>query len=98
MKLKDKVAIITGGSKGIGLGCAKSFGKYGCRVIMAARGEEDGQAAAKELCDAGSEATFVRCEVTSQSDPANALWRCQASPNRCRVGEASRVLLVRASG
>ena len=36
MKLQDKVAIITGGSKGIGLGCAQTFAKYGCKVVIAA--------------------------------------------------------------
>ena len=45
MKLSGKVAVITGGSKGIGFGGAKVFGKYGARVVLAARGEEAGRAA-----------------------------------------------------
>ena len=53
MKLEGKVAIITGGSKGIGLGCAKIFAKYGCKVVIAARGEEEGEKVAGELRDAG---------------------------------------------
>ena len=36
MKLDDKVAIITGGTKGIGLGCARVFGKHGSKVVIAA--------------------------------------------------------------
>jgi len=68
MKLQGKVAIITGGSKGIGFGCAKVFAKYGCRVVLAARGEEDGKAAARQLLDAGHTALFVRCDVTSEED------------------------------
>ena len=39
MKLSGKVAVIAGGSKGIGFGCAKVFGKYGARVVLAARGD-----------------------------------------------------------
>jgi NAD(P)-dependent dehydrogenase (short-subunit alcohol dehydrogenase family) len=68
MKLAGKVAVITGGSKGIGFGCAKIFGKYGARVIIAARGEEDGKKAEQELVTAGTEAAFVSCDVTSETD------------------------------
>jgi NAD(P)-dependent dehydrogenase (short-subunit alcohol dehydrogenase family) len=68
MKLEGKVAIITGGSKGIGLGCARVFTKYGCKVAIAARGEADGKQAEQELSDAGHEAIFVRCDVTSEAD------------------------------
>ena len=45
MKLQGRVAIVTGGSKGIGFGCAKVFAGHGCSVIIASRGERDGKAA-----------------------------------------------------
>ena len=67
-KLKEKVAIVTGGSKGIGFGCAKIFAKYGCTVIMAARGEEAGKAAEQALVKDGHTAIFIRCDVTSEKD------------------------------
>ena len=53
MKLQEKVAIVTGGSKGIGLGCVRVFAKYGCKVVIAARGQEAGQSVAEELTAAG---------------------------------------------
>ena len=68
MKLQNKVAVITGGSKGIGLGCARVFAKYGCRVVIAARGEEAGRAAEKELTNAGHTAVFVPTDVQEQAD------------------------------
>ena len=68
MKLEGKGAIITGGSKGIGLGCAKIFAKYGCKVVIAARGEEEGEKVAGELRAAGPEALFVKCDVSSEAD------------------------------
>ena len=68
MKLEGKVAIITGGSKGIGLGCARVFINHGCKVAIGARGETDGKTAEKELRDAGHEAIFVKCDVTSEAD------------------------------
>ncbi|MDP6019594.1 MAG: SDR family NAD(P)-dependent oxidoreductase, partial [Candidatus Latescibacteria bacterium] len=45
MKLEDKVAVITGGSKGIGLGCARVFARHGGTVVLGARGEEAGREA-----------------------------------------------------
>ena len=68
MKLEGKVAIITGGSKGIGLGCSRVFAKYGCKVAIAARGEEDGEKAVSAMRDAGHDAVFVKCDVTSEKD------------------------------
>jgi NAD(P)-dependent dehydrogenase (short-subunit alcohol dehydrogenase family) len=67
MKLKDRVAIITGGSKGIGLGCARVFGKHGCRVVLAARGEAAGRAAVEELTALGATAVFVSADVNDQT-------------------------------
>ena len=68
MKLKDKVAVITGGSKGIGLGCARVFAQHGCRVVIAARGEEAGCAAERELREAGHTARFVPTDVTIEAE------------------------------
>jgi NAD(P)-dependent dehydrogenase (short-subunit alcohol dehydrogenase family) len=71
MKLHGKVAIITGGSKGIGLGCARVFARHGCSVVLAARGQNEGEAAAAELVKAGHRALFMTCDVTSQPDLSN---------------------------
>jgi len=68
MKLAGKVAVITGGSKGIGLGCGRVFAKYGCRVVLAARGEKAGKDAEKEIADRGGTAWFVPTDVTRHSD------------------------------
>ena len=35
MKLADRVAVVTGGSKGIGAGCARVFARHGCAVVLA---------------------------------------------------------------
>ena len=68
MKLQDKVAIVTGGSKGIGLGCARVFAQHGCRVVIAARGREAGEAAQRELADAGHAVLFTPTDVTSEDE------------------------------
>lgn len=71
MKLKGKVAVITGGSSGIGLASALSFLCEGARVVIAARDETRGCKALEELQQTGSQAIFVPCDVTKAIDCEN---------------------------
>jgi NAD(P)-dependent dehydrogenase (short-subunit alcohol dehydrogenase family) len=64
MKLKDRVAIVTGSSKGIGEGIAREFSKEGAKVVVVCRNEQEGNAMAKELGSADGRAIFVRTDVT----------------------------------
>lgn len=65
-RLENKVALITGGTSGIGLGCAERFAEEGAVVIMAARGEERGKAVESELRARSMNATFLACNVASR--------------------------------
>ena len=67
MKLKDRIAIVTGASKGIGLACAERFAADGATVIMSDVDDQAGQAAAKTIG-----ATYMHCDV-SKSSEVNAL-------------------------
>lgn len=49
LNLKGKSVLVTGGSKGIGLACAKAFAAEGCRVHVASRNKETLEAAAKSV-------------------------------------------------
>jgi NAD(P)-dependent dehydrogenase (short-subunit alcohol dehydrogenase family) len=67
VKLKDKVSIITGATKGIGLACAEEFAIEGAKVVLTGRSEDLGEEAASKIRENGGDAIFVRCDV-SQSD------------------------------
>ena len=62
-KLEGKVAVITGASKGIGEGIAKTFVRHGARVVLAARGEQV-LALAEQLRSEGYEAAGVQTDVS----------------------------------
>ena len=66
-KLSDKVAIVTGAARGIGLAIAKRFVAEGAKVMLADINETDGAAAAKAL---GGHARFTRCDVGDAKDAA----------------------------
>ncbi len=63
------MAVITGGSKGIGEGCVRVFVEAGARVVFCARSEKDGRALETELNARGpGEAYFVRCDVSKPEE------------------------------
>lgn len=66
MPTADRVAIITGGAKGIGLACARRFVRDGLAVVMADIDEEAGRAAQEDLQGQGGEARFVHCDVAER--------------------------------
>lgn len=66
MRLKDRVAIITGAGKGIGQGIAKVFVQEGAKVVVVDWDEEAGKRTAEELRQAGGDAFFVKCDVSKE--------------------------------
>jgi NAD(P)-dependent dehydrogenase (short-subunit alcohol dehydrogenase family) len=68
MKLKDKVALVTGAAQGIGLACAQAFAEQGAAVMLADRDEKTGRASAEKLREAGHRAMFATCDVSRGDD------------------------------
>ncbi|MEE2880257.1 MAG: 3-oxoacyl-[acyl-carrier-protein] reductase [Gemmatimonadota bacterium] len=65
-ELQDKVALVTGGSRGIGLAIAKELALAGARVAVVARHQEGAVKAATQLHGTGHEG--FGCDVSSKSD------------------------------
>ena len=68
MKLKGKVAIVTGATKGIGIGCAEELLKEGAKVVLTGRSIDLGEAAAREISITGNDTLFVPCDVSKSAD------------------------------
>ncbi|MFI4930101.1 MAG: SDR family NAD(P)-dependent oxidoreductase [Burkholderiales bacterium] len=64
--LKGRVAIVTGGNGGIGLGMAKGLAKAGARVVVAARNRDKSSAAVLELKVLGGDALALAVDVTDE--------------------------------
>ena len=71
---EGKVVIVTGGSKGIGAGCARVFFDAGAKVVICARGLEEGQKLADELNKKGpGSCVFIACDVSREGDIRNVI-------------------------
>lgn len=75
-QLTGKVAVITGGSSGIGKATALAFVREGAKVVIGARRQTKGDRVVKEITDAGGEAIFVKTDV---ADPIQVQALVQAA-------------------
>jgi NAD(P)-dependent dehydrogenase (short-subunit alcohol dehydrogenase family) len=68
--LEAKVALVTGGSSGIGRASARAFARQGARAMVADVAVEGGQETTRLVQEAGGEATFMQVDVTQTADVA----------------------------
>jgi len=68
MKLENKTVIVTGSSRGIGRYIAKRLGREGANVVVTSRTLEDIKRVSREITDEGGKASFIRGDVTRESD------------------------------
>ena len=77
--LKNKVAIITGASKGIGAAMARGLAEYGAKVVISSRKQEAVDAVANELKKEGSEAIGIACHVGDAAQCKNLIQQTVAT-------------------
>ncbi len=68
MRLRGKVALVTGAGAGIGRAIALEFAREGAKVLVAELDEFTGQAVADEIGAAGGDGRFHRCDVSKEEE------------------------------
>jgi NAD(P)-dependent dehydrogenase (short-subunit alcohol dehydrogenase family) len=67
-KLSDKVALVTGGTSGIGKTTATEFARAGAKVVLSGRREKEGANVVAEIQQLGGAAAFIRADVAKDAD------------------------------
>lgn len=85
LSMKDRVAVVTGGSKGIGIAVARRFAESGARVAILARGAQDLKSAREELAKDGLDVRDYVCDVSKAADISKAHDRIVADLGKIDV-------------
>lgn len=91
MHYSGRTVIITGGTQGIGEGCARVFAAAGASTVIASPDETRGQALAETLTAAGpGRVRFIRCDVTREEDLRRLIDRTVSDDQRldCLINNA----------
>ncbi len=78
----QKVAIITGGSSGIGRAAAVALAKQGVKIAIAARRAKEGEETVRLVKEAGSEGIFVKTDVANENDVRSLVEKTVKQYNR----------------
>ena len=71
MRLKDKIAIVTGAASGMGASTAKTFASEGAKVIVTDLTGDEGAVVVDDITAVGGEARFLKLNVASEADWAS---------------------------
>ncbi|HEV2117968.1 MAG TPA: SDR family NAD(P)-dependent oxidoreductase, partial [Terriglobales bacterium] len=85
MRLEGKVALITGGTSGIGEATALLFAQEGARVAITGRNRERGHSVVREIKGAGGQAIFTQCDVRSAEQCRDAVNQTLQAFNRLDI-------------
>ena len=72
-RLKDKVAVVTGSTSGIGVGIARLYAAEGAKVVICGRRQEKGQAVVDDILKDGGEAYYHFMDITAPESIENLL-------------------------
>lgn len=68
MMLENKVALVTGGTSGIGRATAIAFGKAGAKVVLSGRRDAEGEKTARLIRETGAECLYIHSDVTNEAE------------------------------
>lgn len=85
MTVSGKVALVTGGNKGIGFEVARQLAELNHRVVIGSRDEERGRTAAEKLRSEGAEASYVVLDVSNPDSVATAIQLIDQQSGRLDV-------------
>ena len=98
MRLMGKVALISGGARGMGAFEARLFAREGARVVIGDLRESEGRAVEADIVANGGEAVFVRLDVTDESEwegavaaAVNRFGKLDVLVNNAGIGGTGRV-------
>jgi NAD(P)-dependent dehydrogenase (short-subunit alcohol dehydrogenase family) len=93
-RLAGKVAVVTGGTSGLGRAGAIRFAREGARVAVASRREEEGRQVVDEVSSAGGEAVFFRTDVRVSQDVQALVAQAEARFGKIDVLYASAGVML----
>lgn len=104
--LQDKVALVTGGTSGIGKAAALALAVAGAKVVVAGRRENEGREVVEAIEKLGGKALFVKTDITKEADvkalvdkAVKAFGRLDiATPRRLLARVPSMVASLRSAG
>ena len=83
--LSDRIALVTGGNGGIGLGMARALGQAGATVIIVGRNAEKSAAALRELQSLGLRAESLACDVAQEAEVLRLFAEVQSRHGRLDI-------------